>query len=608
MKIIIFKKISFLLFFFFIFFRILNFKIYYLNISSNSLLKNKKIIYLLSKLNLVWFNYIDFDLNSVVIKQFKITKDFTDNFSNEISNKFWGKDLEKNFINKNYFNACLNQNIWVSTTESIELLCVADFLKKKYNLKVYIFSSNNIIFRKINHSYYNFRNLNFFPKLYILEIINYLVIIVFNKFLGSISLKSKKQGFENKIKKNINPLNQYKIGFVPHQGVNYNNLFIKDFYYDPNKKSNFYPTKIIHIELQNKNYLIQSKNFYLKNKINNIIINDVISYRKILLKFIFFIIKTTLINVKIFKYDSEIFYYYLKTIYFIFKYEEIISKFSSLKLLLVGHDVLFPLELSVVCKKKNIKTIAIQDRIVSSYWTKLLIFDYYFVSSSIAKKLIKSRMFPDLINKLVNIHPIKVEKFTRLKNNIIRKDIKCLILDRHSDVDWYLGHRTANNNWKINKEFYELILKLSRQFPNIDFDIKSKDYEWLKINFFREIISKFNKQKNVNILNNKSALNHKLLLKKYDFIFAFHTSLSDELLFLGKPVILLNENGYPGDIFPFSKTLLADSYDEICKKIYLIIKNDKGYNLKLNKIKNKIFFNKKFLSFSNQINNIFSKL
>jgi hypothetical protein len=149
MKIIIFKKISFLLFFFFIFFRILNFKIYYLNISSYSLLKNKKIIYLLSKLNLVWFNYIDFDFNSVVIKQFKITRDFTDNLSKEVTNKFWCKDLEKNFINKNYFNACINQNIWVSTTESAELLCVADFLKKKYNSKVYIFSSNNIISKKL---------------------------------------------------------------------------------------------------------------------------------------------------------------------------------------------------------------------------------------------------------------------------------------------------------------------------------------------------------------------------------------------------------------------------------------------------------------------------
>jgi hypothetical protein len=80
------------------------------------------------------------------------------------------------------------------------------------------------------------------------------------------------------------------------------------------------------------------------------------------------------------------------------------------------------------------------------------------------------------------------------------------------------------------------------------------------------------------------------------------------MLFLGKPLILENKNGYPGDIFPFNKILLADSFDEITKKINLIIKNDKDYYLKLNKIKNKIFFNRKFPPFLSILNNIFSKL
>lgn len=609
MRIIVFKEISFISFFLFIFFRLINFKIFYLNISGNSFFKNKKIIYLLSKFNFIWFNYIDFNLNNVLLAQLKIANNFADSLSKEITKKFWCKELEDTFIKKAYLDGCINSNIWFAARQSVELLCVAKFLKKKYNSEIYIFSANNIIHKKINHVYYNFKNLNFFPKLYIFEIVNFLIKVILKKFLNFFFLKLK--NYTKKDSENIKKISQYEIAFVPHQGINYNNLFIKDFYYNKRKKSNFTAQNILHIETESEKYLSQSKNFYLKNNINNITVNQIISYKNVLFKFLFFFIKKIKIILKITKYDFEISFYYLKSIYLIFKYEELISKLDLLKLLLVGHDVLFPLEFSVVCKKRNIKTIAIQDRIISAYWTKLMIFDFYFISSPAAYRLIKKRMFPKFINKLIKIHPIKVEKFIHFKDKptvIDKNKIRCLVMDRHSDMDWYLGYRSPYNNWRINKRFYELIISLSQIFPDVQFYIKSKDYSWLKVNYFKEIINKLKKRGNIKILNNNTLWNHSLLLNKFNLFFGMHNSLADEILFLGKPVILFNEDRYPGDVFPFSKILLADSLDEICKKINLIIKNDKGYSLKLNKIKKKIFFNRKFPPFLSILNSIFSKL
>ena len=192
MRIIVFKEISFISFFLFIFFRLINFKIFYLNISGNSFFKNKKIIYLLSKFNFIWFNYIDFNLNKVLLEQLKIANNFADGLSKEITKKFWCKELEDIFIKKAYLDGCINNNIWFAARQSVELLCVAKFLKKKYNLEVYIFSANNIIHKKINHVYYNFKNLNFFPKLYIFEIVNFLIKVILKKFLNFFFFKIKK--------------------------------------------------------------------------------------------------------------------------------------------------------------------------------------------------------------------------------------------------------------------------------------------------------------------------------------------------------------------------------------------------------------------------------
>ncbi len=166
-----------------------------------------------------------------------------------------------------------------------------------------------------------------------------------------------------------------------------------------------------------------------------------------------------------------------------------------------------------------------------------------------------------------------------------------MIIDYHSldEKKWYENGRIIHN-WKSNFDFYYTILSLSNKYKNIFFYIKSKNYSWLKNSNFKNLVKNLKKQKNIKILNNKKKWTPDRSINFTDFAIAKYSSLSDQMLYLNKPVIVHNYEKFPGLIFNFSNKLLVKNSTELENKINAIMRNYNNYNKSLKMARKNLFY------------------
>ena len=180
-------------------------------------------------------------------------------------------------------------------------------------------------------------------------------------------------------------------------------------------------------------------------------------------------------------------------------------------------------------------------------------------------------------------------------------------MNYHSSKDWYENGRSSITNWESGLRFLHIINQLSTRFKSINFLIKSKSYEWLNIPYYSELVKKFKEKENILILSDQEKWNNIETLKKGDFAISVTTSLADEMLSLGKPVIIYNSfGGFPERIFDYGKRILANNFEEIAQKIDSIISNYQEYNLSLEEDRKKLFYEADPGKLKVEINKIFN--
>ena len=505
MKTLIVNNLSVFTFLLIIFFRILNFKILFISIEKY--FRNKTLLNYLSLINIKWFNYHEFEISHLELEMYKKGRPFSDALSANISNKFWNSHLHEIYEGKYCLNACLNKRIWRESFKLIEILEIAKSLKD-INNRIFLWMPNTLISRKINTELYQLKNLNFLPNFQILNTF-VLLLVFFIKKIKDLLIKPFKNGKIRKYDKKIldQKYQNFKIAYFPNKGVFYRDLFLKDYFYSYNNKDPFFCEKILHIEYLKNDLSKKGRDFYKQKNIQYLIFEDLSNNFNMLKKTIFFLIKNYKLVFKLAKYDFEILHFFCHSTFLVIRAIERLNKLKNLKLVLVGHDIPFPVEISIACKKKNIKTIAIQDRVVLTNLIHLMIFDYYFVCGERSKNLIKKRMPSPFIENLLNLYVVKTDKYDKLnnldtlKNDFSNSKLKCLVIDFYSLLSWYHNGRSVNANWRRNKGFYHEIINLAEYFPQVEFLIKSKNYSWLDIPYFKEILNKLHQKKNIKILS-----------------------------------------------------------------------------------------------------------
>lgn len=606
MKFLIINKLSITTLPLIIIFRLLNYRILFIKI--NNYFKNKKFLKFLSFFQINWFNYQDYKIDNVQIEVMTKAAKFSENLANDICNKYWCSNLEDFFENKKYLVACLGKNIYREAQKLIEIMSVAKNFENS-NDKVFLWISNNVIVRSINSQFYHLKNLNIFPNYYIATV-SVTLLNIFKKELMSFFSRVLKK---NDNKKNINVNKKYEnfeIACYPHKGVYYDlHLYIKDHFYSFDKKDPFYFKNMLHIEWNDNDLNKASKNYYEKNGIKYLFWRNFSDNYKILRKFIFYWMNNINLFFILFRFDRKILYFFLFSTYQIMKSLENLKKLKNLKIIMACHDELFPIEISVACRKKKITTIAIQDKLFVSNTISLLIFDFYFVAGEKSGNTTKTRMSKPYIQEIRKMYFTKMDKYKNLKNgvnNFADYKLKCVVMDYQSNPDWYKNGRALTLSWRVNGDFYKLITSLAGNYPQIKFLIKSKNYQWLHIPYLKKIVDKMKQKKNILILSNQSEWTPIKSLEVADFGIARPGSLAEEMLFIGKPVIIYNNyNGLPKKAFDFGEKIFANNFKEISEKLDSILKDYTKYNSELEEDRKNLFYKKEEGKLNKELNEIF---
>ena len=586
------------------FFRLLNYKVIFVCIEEY--LQKKNLIKFLSFLNINWFNYQEYDTNYVNVERVIKAPIISDILSNDVSTKFWCTSTKEIYEDKNYLNACLNDRIWNEAHKLIELFTIAKKFKDKGN-SIFLWTSNSFISKKLNIQFYNFKNLNFLPNFYVIKSISILIDVLKNRFLFFF-LRKKTNNFIKVNKLDFkNNFDKFKVAYFPHKGIFYYNT-LKDLFYSENKDDPFFCQNILHVEWD-KNITKESLDYYEKNKISYASWKDFGSELKIFFKLFIYSIKNIKFLFKLGKYDIQILYFYLFSSFKVLNAEDNLSRLKNLKIVLVGYDSLFPREISVACKKRNIKSIACQERIVQSSYVSLMIFDYYFAAGEKSKNILQKRMSKPYVDNFIEMHLFKISKYQHLsglqngKYNL-NNNLRCLIIEGTSLKNWYQNGRYADNCWRDNITFYKEIILLSKKYPKMNFLIKSKNFDWMNISYYSEILKEINQTKNIEILKDKKWTSEEIF-KACDFCLARYSSIADEILSLGKPIIIYDKFGYPDYFFDYDTRILARNYDEVTKKINLLIKDYDKYNISLDEDRKKLYYNFEPQKINKEINKIF---
>jgi hypothetical protein len=600
MKSIIFQKLNYLTFFLIFFFRIIGYRIFFIKISP--ILRNKNLIKFLKKYDIFWFNYQDFELDDVKVNQMNLYLKIAGDISNKFTEKFYSKKMEKVFISKDYLKTIIEFNIKNYVMESVEVVEIYNYLKKRENIKL-LWANNDKIIKFVLENYkinnlnkinFNFFSLNFFfLPLFIYKFIK----ININQFIKSYYKKKI-------IKKKFNYLRKIQSVFFPHEMFT-RGLYKKDFFYFKDENHVLFPKNILHVEWKNIHLNSDSIKYYNDNQIKYIFWEKIYS-----LNLIKSAIKFIVINLNLF-FNLIIWdFFFFKIILFSFlkiqKTNLFFNDYKDIKYLFSGHSDLFPPEILVEAKKRNIISISLEDRIVLSKWSNRVIFDYYFVSGGTSKNYIINKNYRNIKNQVLDGCLIKSNNIQKISNNKT-SEINCLITDFHSDDDWYENGNNSINNKRLNYKFYDLVLSLSNEFKDVNFLIKSKNYNWLNQEYFVEIVQKFKQKANVEILVNQNKWTPESSSSFCDFAFGLHSSLLDEIFCAGKPIIIYDRGSYPSKIFDYGREVTFESYSDITNQFSKLLLNFNDYNSNLDKLRSKHFFKINERNYFNNLDKIINR-
>ena len=573
---IIFIKLNILNFCFSLILKLLFIKVYYLSISES--LRSKKLIKFLEKIEIKYLNYYTHKKKIFPNSFLKATDS-----SFSLAKKTTSNLKKKGFFSKNfkdeYFETYLQVNFRNSSNNYYEYFETVNYsVSDKY---CFFFLPRNLITSQCLKKYKNFYNLGFF-----LDTINnfYFYISLFSKLLHSkIFNLIKKQITKNKNTKFQNK-KECKYIYFTQFGINENNNIL-DFFFKKNKLNPFKIEKAIFIDLKPRSEITkESLEYYRDNNIRTFFLNE-LSYnldKKNFLKIITKVIKL------IFKNDL-----YLSILYFKFFFEVEINKsrlrkFNKIKLAFVSYEYLFPISLSVACKYYNIKLVGIQRRMHLLMYAPNLILDYYFMFGKKTALSLKKRQISKIKIIPFNLKDLFFRNFPKIKK---KDNLNCIVFDVSSKLNWYDDSQLKGSNWKINRDFYFLIIEIAERFKNINFFIKSKKKQsWLNLPYFKKIKINFSKSNNIKLLNQNDKLNSEDMIDQFDFAIGKHTSAIDHFLVCDKISIIYEDPINISSIANYGKDIFSFNKDDLINKLEKLVVDYKEYNNSLNNSKNKIYF------------------
>jgi len=588
-KIFIFEELNFIFVLLAIFQRILGRKVYFLYLIK--IWQNKKSINFLKTIGIKWLNSQDINYAEM--------------------NETWSDvpNLQKDFgnlIDELDINRVLKKKLISMGASPNDLKCVIlSKMQEPFRSFCYIDKYINILKKNEEDSFTIVtRYPDFFKEVLEKKIKNKAVLLNFHYFyytafflkiiLSKISLKKKKNFLNQKKTHNTekNDFKKFKNIFLPHEGIFYGSFYKKDHFYSKKINSNLTPEKILHFSTSNESLLNEKTiEFYNKNKIINLDLNLLgkVSFKEIVITALSFVSKYYFFSNN--SFQSIFFFLHLWLL--IKKSLNQLSSIPNAENIFFGYDQVSSRELGLACRIKRIKTIAVQERNISTWQGLLfLILDHYYVANKDVEKYINDNQIGTIKN-VKSIGPLRSDLINEVNiNQSVKIEKNVMVLDINSSKNFYDNGIQFHSNWKHNYIFLSDILKLSKKNPDINFIIKGKNYDFMEIEYFDDLIKDIKQSTNLNLYKDleNSAYN---LLKKTALTISAPTSMIDEILFKNRSIIIHEiVAGYPSTLFNYGsnlKNIITKNYQELENKFNLWKYDPKKFNENIIKDTNMFF-------------------
>jgi hypothetical protein len=386
------------------------------------------------------------------------------------------------------------------------------------------------------------------------------------------------KGFSSVVNDGVNT-SSFEILFFPHQGIFYGDLFLKNYFYSDEKESVFNMKNILHVEFSSLFLDNRKANFYSDNSITTVLFPKpkITEYLK---NFRYVISSIGLVNsLTLLKGNALLFFILLfNSVLFLTKKEVVKSSYLNAKIVLVGFEILFPPMVSLIFESLSIKTVAIQERfsaaVIFENWP--FIIDTYFASSDFSCQKI-SQSERKFVNQCIPCGQVRTDLIEGFKKHDSDASNLIIVFDYHSEEDPYKNMLKPVNNWSSNKSFYEDICRLAKRFKDYNIVIRGKNLNWTKIPFFKDTLEQIDSIPNLSISTDyKSLYVQYKIASNAKLIIAKHTSIGDELIASGKPVIFHDfspnsSKGISGEYDYNQSDIFVFSYDELELRVKSVI-------------------------------------
>jgi hypothetical protein len=320
--------------------------------------------------------------------------------------------------------------------------------------------------------------------------------------------------------------------YFPHQGLMYGNLFRKDYLYETCPNSPLHPRRVLHVEEGPSASIVDQ---YKRAEMPLRVMVPTADHLRSAARF--FVRCSTLRELGELRWP---FLLLLLTAGFdVFRrYRAYVqaADFPAGTVVVIGYDYLFPRPLALALQACGLQLLAAQERMLTAYFKSFnIIVDRYLVGGPTVARHIANNRFC-AVSQMDCVGLWRSDLLSDPKRPK-RDRTFVLVLDYHSSRNWWediypLTSRAAN------KAFYLDIIRLALDRSDVDFLVRGKNIDWLDDPFFADVVAIINLIPNLDVDRSYSELNRSYnLAAEADCIVAKHTSLGDECLAVGKPVV-----------------------------------------------------------------------
>ena len=349
---------------------------------------------------------------------------------------------------------------------------------------------------------------------------------------------------------------QPRAAFVVHDGLGYGNLYQKTLYYSDRTDSELHSTNLLHFDYSGISGSFESLKWVCIGTGRDALMAG--------RRYLFLAMRRGIFHIR--NAHQMIGLLLLARIFAMFKtYSERMEPYPALKVALIDYEILCPMALLLAFDARSIKTLAAQERFIGSFYKANggAILQTYLCGSEYASGLLQTspayridqcravgQHRSDQLVAARNASPPRI-----LQSPIAQGRKIITALGFHTHKNWYESECDPLLNWAAHRHFLEEIIQLSIDLPNVFIVLRYKDVEWLSLPVFADVVRSIEASENLTISleYDKSFFSYDLCAHS-DLVIAKHTSLGDECLAVGIPVLF---HDYTQNV----TRIVADAFD-----------------------------------------------